>query len=83
MQNGILKLDWASLAEAVVTAAIFAVLAALVTLVTTSGFNLFTTNWVLVGENFTNIGFIAGVVSLGKSLLTTNSGSVLGITPSN
>lgn len=80
MQNGIFKTDWAGVAEAVITAIIFAVIAALVTLVTSGNFDLFTSNWKLIGENMANIGFIAGIVSLGKDLMTTSSGSLLGIT---
>jgi hypothetical protein len=81
MQNGIFKLDWASVGEAVLTAVVFAILAAFVTLVGGGDFNIFTANWPLIGENMTNIGFAAGIVSLAKDILSTNNGSFLGITP--
>lgn len=83
MQNGIFKLDWASIGDAVLTAVVTAVIVALVQLVSTSGFDLFTANWVMIGHNMANIAFIAGVVSLGKDFLSTNSGSLLGVGPKN
>ncbi len=83
MQNGIFTTNWTALGEAVLTAAIFAILAAFVTIVSSGNFNLFTADWAQIGQNMANIGFIAGVVSLGKDLLTTNQGSLLGITPNN
>lgn len=81
MKNGIFQLDWKSLADAVVTAVATAVIVALVALVTTSGFDVFTANWVVIGKSMVNLGFIAGVVSLGRDFLTTNKGSVLAVSP--
>lgn len=83
MQNGILKTDWTGVGEAVLTAIIFAILTAFVTIVASGNFNVFTADWLHIGQNMVNIGFIAGVVSLGKDLLSTNSGSLLGVTPTN
>lgn len=81
MKSGIFKINLASVADALLTAVVFAVLSAFLTLVTTAGFDLFTANWGFIGHNMANLGFIAGVVSLGQDFLSTNSGSVLGITP--
>ena len=81
MQNGIFKLDLASIADAVLTAIVTAVIVAAVSLVTTAGFDIFTANWVQIGHNMANIAFIAGIVSLGKDFLSTNSGSFLGVGP--
>lgn len=81
MKSGIFTLDWGSIADAVVTAIVSAVIVGLVSLVGTVGFNLFTANWIMIGQNMANLGFIAGVVSLGQSFLSTNKGSVLGLTP--
>jgi hypothetical protein len=81
MQNGIFKLDWASIGEAVLTAVVFAILGGFVTIVAGGDFNIFTANWPLIGQNMANLGFVAGVVSLGKDILSTNNGSLLGITP--
>lgn len=81
MQNGIFKLDLGSVVKAVVTAVVFAVLTAAVTIVGQGNFDLFTADWIAIGHNMANIGFIAAVVSLGQELLSTNKGSVLGITP--
>lgn len=83
MQNGIFKVDWAMLGDAVLTAIVTAVVVAAVSLVTTSGFNVFTVDWKMIGENMTNLAVIAGVVSFGKDFLSTTSGSLLGIGPSN
>ena len=83
MQNGILKLDWASVADAVVVAVAFAVLGAAVAIVTAPNFDVLALDWGQVGHNMLNLAVISGVVTLGKELLSTNDGSVLGITPSN
>ncbi len=81
MMNGIFKLDLKSVADAAITAAIGAVLVGLVSLVSTSGFSIFTADWGMIYHNMANGAFIAAVVSLGQSLLSTNQGSVLGLTP--
>lgn len=81
MKNGLFTLDWGSVADAVVTAVIFAVLSALVQLVATNGFDIFTANWVAIGHTMANVAFITGIVSLGQDLLSTNTGSVLALTP--
>ncbi len=83
MKNGIFSLNWASVADAVLTAAVFSVIAAAVTLVTTSGFDIFTADWGMIGRNMANLAVISGVVSLGKDFLSTNTGSFLNITPAN
>ena len=83
MQNGIFKTDWIGVGEAVITAIVAAVLTGFVALAVTSGFDVFTANWSMIGHSMVNLGFIAGVVTLGKDLLTTNSGSLLGITPNS
>lgn len=83
MQNGIFTLDLGSLADAILVAIVTAVAVALVNVVGTSGFDLFTAPWVQIGKNMANLAFIAAVVTLGKDLLSTNSGSFLGITPPN
>jgi hypothetical protein len=81
MKNGVFSLDWGSIADAFVTAVVIAVVAAFVTLVSKGNFDLFTADWGAIGTSMTNIGFVAGVLSLGQSLISTNTGSVLGITP--
>lgn len=83
MTNGIFKLNWANVGDAVLTAVVAAVVVAAVSLVTTTGFDVFTANWKLIGENMANLGFIAGVVSLGKDLLSTTTGSLLGVGPTS
>lgn len=83
MQNGIFKIDWAMIADAVLTAIIAAIVVAAVQLVTTAGFDVFTADWVMIGKNMTNLAVIAGVVSFGKDFLSTNSGRILGVGPSN
>ena len=81
MQNGIFKLDWASIGDAILTAIATAVIVAFYGVVTTAGFDVFTANWLLIGHNMVNIGFIAGVVSLGKDFLSTTKGSLLAVGP--
>lgn len=83
MSNGIFKLDWASLGDAVITAIVTAVIVAFYGVVTTTGFDVFTADWATIGQHMVNIGFMAAVVSLGKDFLSTNSGSLLAVGPSN
>lgn len=81
--NGILTLNGTSVLDAVLWAVIAAVLTGLVSLVGTAGFDVFSANWVMIGHNMVNLAFTAGVLSLGQDLLSTNSGSFLGITKPN
>lgn len=81
MKNGIFTANWASIADAVVTAVAFAVIAALYQIATANGFDVFTADWGTIGQSMVNVGFVSGVVSLGQDILSTNTGSVLGITP--
>ncbi len=83
MTNGIFKLDWASIGDAVLTAIVAAVIVAFYGVVTTQGFDAFTADWASIGHQMVNLGFVAGVVSLGKDFLSTNSGSLLNIGASN
>lgn len=79
MQNGLLKLDWGSVEDATV----MAVAGALLALVTTAGFSVFTADWVSIGKNMLDLAVIAGAASLCKDLLSTNTGSLLGLTRPN
>lgn len=81
MKNGIFKLDWATIGDAVLTAVVTAIVVGLYGVVTTAGFNVFTADWVSIGQNMVNLGFIAGVVSFGKDFLSTNNGSLLAVGP--
>lgn len=81
MQNGIFKLDLASVADAVMTAVVLAVIAAFYGVVTTQGFDVFAADWGSIGKSMVNISFVTAAISLAKDLLSTNSGSVLGLTP--
>lgn len=74
-------LDFASIADAVVMAAVGAVIAGFVSLVSTGTFDVFSADWVSIGKTMVNLAFISGVVSLGQNFLSTKKGSVLGITP--
>lgn len=79
MQNGIFKLDWASVADALITAVVAAILTAFVAIVTTQGFNVFSADWLAIGKDMVNLGFIAGIVSIGQAFLSTNDGKILGL----
>ena len=83
MKNGILTTDWSSVGSAVLTAIVTAVLGGAVVLVTTTGFDVFTANWVMIGHAAVNLGVIAGVVTLGKNLLSNNQGSLLNVGPNS
>lgn len=81
MQNGIFKLDLASVADAVLTAAVLAIVGAFYGVVTVQGFDVFAADWGSIGRSMVNIGFVTTVISLAKDLISTTSGSVLGLTP--
>ena len=67
--------------QAAINAVIAAVVIGLYSLVTKEGFNLFNTDWVSLGQSVINWAFAAFVGSLGKDLLTTKKGNVLGMIP--
>ncbi len=79
MQNGIFKLDYASISDAVVTSVVLAIGAAFLTIVGTENFSVFSANWSVIGKQMVDIGFIAGTTSLIKDLLTTSDGRLLGL----
>ena len=54
MKNGLFMLDWGSIADAVVTAAAFAVLTAFAVLVSKGNFNLFSADWGAIGMSMAN-----------------------------
>ena len=83
MNTSLFRLNWANVLDALLTAAATAVIVALVSLVTTPGFDVFAANWVLIAKNMANLGFIALVISLGKNLLSTSTGSLLGVGPTS
>jgi hypothetical protein len=81
MKNGIFALDWGTIADAVAMAVLVSVVTAIYGVVTTTGFNVFTADWSTIGHSMINTGFVAAVISLAQNFVSTNSGSVLGITP--
>lgn len=81
MKNGIFTLDWASVADAVLTAVVTAVFIALYGIVTAPGFDVVAVDWTVLGHQMLNIAIVAGFISLGKDFLSTNNGSLLGMTP--
>lgn len=81
MQNGIFTTSWKAIGESVLTAIVAAILVYIVGIVGSQGFSLFAVSWGQVGQAAINLGFIAGVTTLGKDLLSTNQGSLLGIGP--
>jgi hypothetical protein len=81
--NGILKTDWTTIGDAILTGVVAAVLVALVGIITTPGFDVLATNWLTVGHQMLNLGLVSAATILGKDLLSTNSGSLLGIGATN
>lgn len=81
MENGILKLDLASVADAVVTAVTVAVVGAFYGVVSTQGFDVFAADWGNIFHMMVNLTFVTAVISLYRDLISTSKGSVLGITP--
>jgi len=81
MNNGLFKLDWGSIADAVLMSVVVAVGTAAVSIVSAPNFDVLSLDWEQVGHNMLNLAIIASVLTLGKDLLSTNNGSLLGITP--
>ena len=81
--NGLLKTDWATVGDALLTGVVMAVLAALYGVVTTTGFDVLTADWGTILGQMLNIGFISAITILAKDLLSTNNGSLLGIGTTN
>lgn len=81
MKNGIFTFDWASVLDAILVAIATAVIAGLVSLVAGGNFDVFSADWVMIGKNMVNLAFTAGVITLGKDFLSTNTGSFLAIGP--
>ena len=79
MQNGIFQTNWVSVGESVATAIFYAVLAGVASIALTKGFDVFATDWVMVGHNMLNVGVIAGVTTFANDFLSTNAGSFLGV----
>lgn len=81
LQSGIFTLKWIDIADAVLTAVVVAVVTGLVALASTNGFDVFSVNWTAIFHSMVNWAFVAGVLSLGKAFLSTNTGSLLGVGP--
>lgn len=81
MKNGIFTLDWWSVVDAVLTTTVVAIIVAFGQIVMAVGFDVFTADWSNILRSMVNVGFIAGVSSLIRDFFSTDTGSVLGITP--
>jgi len=76
IQSAFLRLDSNDLLKGLVVAVLAAVLTFLANAFQAPGFAFASMNWGLVGQ----VALMAGVSYLGKNLLTTQSGSILGVT---
>lgn len=65
--------------NSVVNAVVAAVVVGLGGIVTSAGFDIFHADWAMIIHQVINWGFAAFIGSLGKSLLTTDKGNVLGV----
>ena len=83
MENGIFKLNWVSVGDAVLYAVVVALLTAAIAIVQAPNFDVLSMDWAHVVHNMLNIAVITAVLTLGKEILSTNSGRFLGITNSN
>lgn len=72
------KLNKSDFAKGAATAVIAAVFMALYSIVTQTGFNLFTTDWNAVFVVAVNSAFAAFVGYMGKNFLSNDQGKVLG-----
>lgn len=78
MNNGLFKLGWKDLLKGVYVAIGAAIIIAVAGIVMTSGFDVFATDWLVVGKSMVNTGIVAGCGYLIKQLFTDNKGVVLG-----
>lgn len=79
MKNGIFKLGWSDLLDSIVTAVFVAVITAIGGVVLSAGFDVFSADWVGIGRNVVNIGFVAFIGQLVNNLVSDNSGKVFGV----
>lgn len=79
MKNGIFQISWSSLGDAALMAILTAIAVGAFNIVTTTGFDVFSANWTIIGKNMVNLAVIAGVVSFAQDFLSTKSGSILNI----
>jgi hypothetical protein len=81
MNNGIFKANLMAVVDAVLSAILVAAVGVVVAVVTSKNFDIFNADWVTIGKSVVNASVFAGVVVLGKNILSTDSGSLLNVGP--
>lgn len=76
--SGFFSINLQDLTQASANAVVIAVVAALYGTTTTTGFDVFSTDWVMIGKLVVNSAFIAFVASIATALITSKEGRVLG-----
>lgn len=83
MKNGLFKLTSNDIVKGAATAVIAAVLTILASITSSPDFSIFAANWGVIGSQVINVSITAFLAYLGKNFLSTNEGSVLGVTPND
>ena len=78
MPSNLWTLNGTDILQSILNAVIVAIGAALFGIVSQSGFNLFQTDWLAVGQTIANVGFIALVTSLFGKFSTEKNGKLFG-----
>jgi hypothetical protein len=79
MQSGLFKLGWRDLAKGLLVVVGTSIVIAVAGVVMTPNFDVFATDWLIVGKNMVNIGIVAFMGYLLKQLFTDNNGKVAGV----
>ena len=77
--SGMFRINFRDIGKGLVTAVFSSVVVVLYSVTVKEGFNLFTADWAVIGEQALSAGFVALVGYLGKNAITDSSGKVGGV----
>lgn len=83
MKNGLFTFDMNSWIKGIALAIITSIIVLLARVVLVDHFDVFTVDWVSVGKDALNTSIVAFVAYIVKNFISTDRGSVLGITPND
>lgn len=81
MSNGLFKISWKQLGISAANAVLAAVIISVAGVITMSGFDVFSADWVSIGHLAVNTAFITFAGFLLSELTSTNTGAVFGAIP--
>lgn len=81
MQSGLFKIYQSDIVKNLINVAGIAILLSVYNLVIVAGFDVFKVDYIALFQQVVNVGVIALVTDLGRRFISTNTGSVLNVTP--